>query len=70
MCHHIDYIKKYDGCIAPLKHVVLKRRYNKCNIANTIKYLYKDSKLAKGQNDKEIQLRISKRNRSCLRYLS
>ena len=34
--------------MAPIKYVILKQRYNKCNIVKATRYPYKDSKLVRG----------------------
>jgi hypothetical protein len=48
MCHYIDYTKKYNKCMAPLKYIISKQKYNKCNTAKATRYPCKDSKLVRG----------------------
>lgn len=70
MCHYIEYGEKYSECSQPSKHVVLKKRYDKCQKARDTGYTCADATPAKGLNDEPIQLGTSKKTGACPRCLS
>ena len=70
MCHYIEYSEKYNQCLADVKHVVKKIRYDKCQKAIDSGYACVDAMPAKGLNGELIQLQTSKRAGACPRCLS
>lgn len=70
MCYYIEYGEKYSKCSYPSTHVILKKRYDKCQKAKDSGYNCDDAKPAKGLNDEPIQLATSRKIGECPRCLS
>jgi hypothetical protein len=70
MCHYIEYGEKYSDCLQPSKHVVLKKKYHKCQKAKDTGYHCVDATPAKGLNGELIQLATSRRTGACQKCLS
>jgi hypothetical protein len=70
MCNNIEYGEKYSSCTHPSKHVIKKRRYDKCQKALDTGYTCDDATPAKGLNGEPIQIGTSKKTGACPSCLS
>ena len=70
MCTYIEYSEKYSGYLSESKHVIKKKRYDRCPEAKASGYPCDDAKPAKGLNGNVIQLATSTQTGACPRCLS